>query len=362
MTITDARPAAPKRSPPGTALHGLYDSMADFLLSAYRASLGQGDEKISQVWTIQNAMSERVPADGGYLVPEEYREDLVLASLEHSIIRPAAKVFPMQSLRAGFPAVDETTHSGSLLGGWTASWVAEGALITDTTPGLHRDFAEAKKLAAFTTVNNELFEDAAALRAFVSNTLPQAIAWFEDDAFIAGTGQGEPKGVITSNCAVSVSRTSGSVQHPDVVAMLKRMWPQGWQSGTARFLGGPDTLGVLIDIFQNFGAATQQAMANNPQLWYDVENKCWRLFGVPLTVTEHTAAAGTLGDLVLIDPSAYVIADREVMQIRISPHPKWNQDQSVIRVIHRVDGRTWPNSPVTPVSGAATVSPVVVLT
>jgi HK97 family phage major capsid protein len=334
----------------------LFNSAADFVSAIYRK-----DSRIDKVLEIQNAMSERVPADGGYLVPEEFRSELVEASLEDAIVRPVAQVFPMRSLKMGLPAADETTHVGSLLGGWSAAWAEEAASISDVTPGLQRDVYEAKKLMGFTSVNNELFDDAPAFGAFLRKTLPKAIAWYEDDGYFNGTGQGEPKGFLTSTCAVNVTRTNNgaALVHADIVAMLKRMWPQGWK--TACWFCGPDTLGVLADTYQAVGSVTTQGMPSNPWFYFHTELRTWCLAGVPLTVTEHSPASTNVGDLSLVDCSAYVIGDRETMTVQLSPHYRFGMDQTVIRVRVRADGRMWPSSPVTPASGAATVSPVVVL-
>src|SRR5690242_12685715 len=107
--------------PPGKLLqdqmHGAFLDFADYLTAIYHR-----DSRAEEVSRLQNAWSERVPGDGGFLVPEAYRTDLVTQSLEHSIIRPAAQVYTSQTLRLGLPGVDETTHSGSLLGGWIGSW------------------------------------------------------------------------------------------------------------------------------------------------------------------------------------------------------------------------------------------------
>ncbi len=56
----------------------------------------------------------------------------------------------------------------------------------------------------------------------------------------------------------------------------------------------PDVLTELLNIFQNFGAATSGITAPAVLVF---DGTVWRLLGLPLYVTEHVPALGTLGDL-----------------------------------------------------------------
>src|SRR5208282_303445 len=48
---------------------------------------------------LHNALSERIPAEGGFLVPEVLRSEILMVSLEKAIVRPRARIIPMDSLR-----------------------------------------------------------------------------------------------------------------------------------------------------------------------------------------------------------------------------------------------------------------------
>ena len=58
-----------------------------------------GEEALAMRNRIFDAMSERVPAEGGFLVPEIVRDTVLTASLESSIVRPRAMPIVMDSLR-----------------------------------------------------------------------------------------------------------------------------------------------------------------------------------------------------------------------------------------------------------------------
>ena len=345
---------------PGAALN---DAVTGWhaLASAARSPSGETGRKLRD---LQNAMAERVPSGGGYLVSERMRSDMVLASLEAAIIRPRATVIPMSSLRVPIPMIDDTTHaSNALLGGLTWAWAEEGATLPTTSPTYGRLVLEATKLAAYLGgVPNELVEDSAAFEAFAGTVIPLGLAWAEDQAFISGSGTGQPQGILNASCAVNVTRTSGgslSLQ-ADVTNMVTRMLPQSMKDFI--WLCSPDKIGPLLNMYLLVGTLPSSS-AVAPSAWLTGSaTDGWTLLGRPLFVTEHVPALGTRGDLIAVDPRFYVIQDRQQMTIDTSAvGQKFAIDQTEFRVISRLDGRMWPQSPVTPQNASATVSPVVIL-
>lgn len=307
-----------------------------------------------------NQMGERVPSGGGFTVPELLRNDMMLATLEQAIIRPLATVIPSSTLRLGLPAIDDTTHVGaSILGGMSWAWTEEAALITSSAPSYQRIVLEAHKLAAYLGgVPDELVNDAPAFEVFCQTVIPMGLAWAEDQAFIAGTGSGQPQGILNAPCAINVTRTS-SLQ-ADVANMVTRMLPQSFRH--CIWLCSPDKTGLLLQIFLNFGSATAGVTAPSAWLTGNPQDG-WTLLGRPVFFTEHVPPSLTRGDLILVDPRFYVIADRKQMTVDTSAvGQKYVQDETEFRIISRLDGRIWLQQPVTPQNSSATVSPVVVLT
>src|SRR5947207_2774380 len=84
-------------------------------------------------WLARNSYSTEVPADGGYLLPEDVRSDLVYRSLSLGAVRQRARVFPVTAPRTSLPVADETSGASSVFGGLTAFWVETGAVITEDT-------------------------------------------------------------------------------------------------------------------------------------------------------------------------------------------------------------------------------------
>lgn len=312
----------------------------------------------------RNAMSERVPSSGGFLVPETLRSQILMVALENAVVRPRSRVIPMDSLRLPYPTIDDTSHTSNVFGGVTAYWTEEGAQMTASQPSFGRIVLEARKLTAYTEIPNELMEDAvAALDQWFNEMFPIALAWFEDVGFISGTGIGQPQGFLNSPCAVSVNRaTANKVKFADIAAMFPRMLPASLNN--AVWLCSPDVIGQLLQLALATGDATTTFVA--PPLFLSSVSGAhggvdYTLMGRPLIVSEKLSALGTKGDLAFVDLGYYLLGDRQAMQIANSDEYKFQNDLTAFRVIERLDGRTWIQSAITPENGGSTLSPVVLL-
>jgi HK97 family phage major capsid protein len=323
---------------------------------------------------IANAMGERVPAEGGFLVPEQLRSQ-VMAYVTPAVVRPRAMVLPMGSLRLGVPVLDNPSQASSAqaLGGLTFSFTEDGKAITSSTPSFGRALLTARKLAALAAVPNELADDAAgAFGDFTSRVVALGLAWAEDDYFIAGTGTGQPEGIVSAGCAVAVSRAaSGVVSAADVATMLSSLHPAALAAGLTpgvTDVGWLVSESVIASVLQAYlvpggSAATAGAPASLPS-WLslgDGHEVGPSILGLPAFVTDHQAAVGSAGDLVLVDLRNYLIGDRLELTVKRSQlGPGFVTDISNYRFTTRVDGRYYVQSQTVTKAGS-TVAPVVVL-
>jgi hypothetical protein len=211
------------RTAPGAAVDALFESAEGgkdddvygiagrFLRNTWHRARGaeQADVK-NRLHEIRNAFGSTVPADGGFLIPETLRSELLRVALETAVVRPRARVIPMETLTVPFPTIDSTSNASNVYGGVTAYWTEEAGALTASSASFGRVKLEAKKLTAYAEVPNELFTDSlVSLEAFIGQAFPEAIAWFEDIAFLRGSGVGEPLGVFNANAKVSVTKETG---------------------------------------------------------------------------------------------------------------------------------------------------------
>lgn len=344
------------------------EDMADFLQAIWHHSntLPNSEDlhaKASAWKKIQNDYGSVVPADGGFLIPETLRADLLQLAMESSIVRSRAQVIPMSSLAVPIPSVDETSRVSSVFGGIVAYWTEEGAAATESQAKFGRVRLEAKKLTIYSEAPNELVADAPAFGAFIGTNMPRAAAFYEDDAFINGSGVGEPLGYLKGSGLITTTNraVANEVAFSDVVNMFVRLLPGSY--GNAVWLCSPAVIAELLQLVLATGGTGNETVA--PPLWLQGQSAIggapMSLLGLPLIVSEKIPNLGTTGDLSLVDFSHYLIGDRQMMQATSSPHFKFSSDVTAYKIVERVDGRPWVNTPLTPKNNGSTLSPYVAL-
>lgn len=99
---------------------------------------------------VTRAMGESVNELGGYLVPDEFGNDLIDLREQYGVFRRNAKIVPMAS---------DTRSDPRRTGGLTAYFVAEAGAITASDMGWDRVELVAKKLAVLARYSSEVNED-----------------------------------------------------------------------------------------------------------------------------------------------------------------------------------------------------------
>lgn len=307
------------------------------------------------------AASSGEPASGGFLVPEAFRAELLSLSLEASVVRPRARVVPMETSRVVYPFIDDTSHASNVFGGVTGYWTPESGTMTDTAASFGRLALEAWKLTAFANVPNELIADSAlSFEAFIRSTFPQALAYFADVAFISGSGAGQPLGFNTdANAArVSVAKESGqaadTIVWENIVKMYARMLPQSL--GSAVWIVSPDTFPELATMALSVGTGGGPIWLNN-----GVGGPPATILGRPVVISEKVENLGDQGDINFVDLSYYLVGDRQAMTVASSEHFRFQNGETSFKFVERLDGRPWLQSALTPRNGGSTLSPFVTL-
>ncbi|MDT0377235.1 phage major capsid protein [Streptomyces sp. DSM 42041] len=344
---------------PGAKVDALFPGgTRDFLRATWHGARSSDAMAMqSQIREIHNSFGSTVPADGGFLIPEYLRSELLRVALETALVRPMARVIPMETLTVPFPTIDSTSNASNVYGGVVAYWTEESGQLTDSSAKFGRIKLEAKKLTAYTEVPNELFTDSLiSLETFINEVFPEALAWFEDVAFINGTGVGEPEGFLNADAAVEVAaegeQPANTIVWENIVKMFSRMLPSS--IGRAVWCAHIDTFPELATMALSVGTGGSAIWLNN-----GVEGPPMTILGRPVYFTEKVSSVGTAGDINFVDLGYYLIGDRQTMAADTSPHYRFANDQTAMRFIERVDGRAWMQTAMTPHTGSNTLSPFV---
>ena len=356
MLTSHRQGTAYNRNAPGAAVDGVFADAVDFVRNIWHKNPKADAEKLAK---LTNAASSVIPAEGGFLVPETLRAQLLQIALESAVVRPRATVVPMESARVPFPMIDSTTNAGSVFGGMIAYWGEEGAELTDSNPKFGKVTLDAKKLTGLSAVPNELLADSITSFSTLLETLwPQALAFEEDNAFQTGNGVDKPLGYRGSGnpAGVAVDRaTNNLIDYIDIVNMFSRMLPSSINS--AVWTCSPDALPQLLTMALDVGTGGNSVFVVNAS-----ESMPLSIFGRPLIITEKGGQLGARGDLAFTDLTYYLVGDRQAMTADSSTDYKFGSDKTTFRIIQRVDGQPWLKSAITPANGSANkLSPFVEL-
>jgi HK97 family phage major capsid protein len=268
----------------------------------------------------------------------------------------------MDTLRVPFPAIDSTSNVSSVYGGIVGYWTEEAAALTVSQASFGRLVLEAKKLTAYTEVPNELISDSLiSFQAFLDQIFPEALGFYEDIAFLKGSGVGEPLGCLTTTntAVIAVAKESGqgaaTIVWENIVKMFARMLPSSL--GRAVWVASIDTFPELATMALSVGTGGSAIWLNN-----GAQGPPMTILGRPVLFTEKAPGVlGSQGDISFVDFGFYLIGDRQVMSAMSSPHYKFGNDQTAYRIIERADGQPWLKSAITPQNNGPTLSPFVQL-
>ena len=317
----------------------------------------EGHDKRLLLASNSKVLGEAQGDQGGFLVPDDFRVELLQLSLEEAVVRPRARIFPMGGPTMRIPAIVDTDHSTDVFGGVQALWTPESGAVTIKEPSFGQVVLNANKLTGYTTISNELLADSAIpMESLLTQLFGMALAYFEDDAFIAGTGVGQPEGILNSAAGVDVAKETGqaatTIVTENLDKMYSRMLPQSLNN--AIWLAHPDTMPQLAALSRAVGTGGSAVMVTNMSSGFPMS-----IYGRPIIFSEKCETLGTLGDIQFVDFGFYLVGDRMAMTMAASPHVRFVNDETVFRFTHRVDGKLWLTAPLTPRNGTNTLSPVV---
>lgn len=317
---------------------------------------GREDERLRSR-KVQDAtgMSENVPADGGYLLAPQTAGGIIERMYDTNSILGRISKDPVTGNAMDYNGVDETTHAdGTMFGGVTAYWVAEGGTITASKPKFYQVELKLKDVAALCYATNDQLSDTANLASWLTRTVPVALRFKVEDAIVEGDGLGKPLGILNSPCLVEVTRTDASeVDLTDV----NKMWARRW-------LGVNDYVWLIN---QDVNPQLEGMTAATAPVYLPPGGMSATPYGMlkgrPVLEVEYCQTLGTKGDIMLASLSQYQAIDKASgIESAVSIHVAFVTNESAFRFVYRIHGAPLWGSALTPLHGSNTVSPFVVLT
>lgn len=326
------------------ALFGPGTDTPSFFAEASKAL--NGDTEALNKWAEAmpgKAMTEGTGTAGGYLVPDQISTELLELREQVSVLRP---------LFSRLQVVSDTLRIPSITSGLTAGWVAELA----TKPSADLAFAEMSvnvfTKAGLAVASNQLLRDARqSVDRLIYKDLAKRLAWLEEVAFLAGTGTGQPLGILNTSGVNAVPLTSTAVldlldaivdaitaiftnffEGPNAIIMHPRTWARivkaRESSTSATFLVGPPSGGAdarrPTDSLPGYRGAPPRG----------------ELFGYPVYTTSAmptNLGAGTNQSAVVVGKmDEGLILDRQGIELAASEHVYFTSNQTVFRAEDRM--------------------------
>jgi HK97 family phage major capsid protein len=232
------------------------------------------------------AHTEGSNAAGGYLVPEEFENDLIVLREQYGVFRPNCTVRPMTR---------DTLRIPRWKSGLTAYFVGETSAITDSTQTFESVLLVAKKLGAITVISNELNEDAMVnIGDQVAGEISFALAQREDECGFVGDGTSTYGGI--QGVGYVLQNGTANVQYLEAgLSALTDLTMDDLHTAMAaipQYADTPNTAWYMHKTFWH-GAVEPLIFASNGTTTTEVVNgvRTPMLFGYPVRFTQVMPSA-----------------------------------------------------------------------
>lgn len=361
----DAIPAPGAQPAPGAAAPGAqaneqidpmggFHSYGEFAGCVMQANLGNGtdDRLIIGAAAPTTYGNESSGADGGFLVPTEFQNNIRTHSLTPEAFMPLTDNTPINGNSMVFPR-DETTPWGT--NGVRAYWEGEAAVATQTKPVIGTDTLRLRKLMALVPVTDELLSDSSALSSFLTKKTGESILWKTNDALLNGTGAGMPLGIRNSSALVTVPKESGqgadTVLAQNIVNMYARMPAASMLRSV--WIVNNDVLPqiMLLTLANQPIYLPPNGLAGAP---------LGTLLGRPIMISQSSQTLGDAGDIMFVDWNQYnTVSKAGGVEYATSIHLFFDAGATAFRATYRVDGQPWLKGPIVPANGVSNLSPFI---
>lgn len=276
---------------------------SEFAKALYKKDLGR-----------VKALAEGNDTDGGALVPDAFRAELIQHINASDAIRRYATVIPMEGKFLEIPRLTADVK---------VYWGTENKAIATTTADFGNINLTPFRMNAIIRTSRELFDDSAlSIFEILRQRFRDRVADEENRVFILGNGTTQPKGI---NAETFRSVSAASALTPDHLTTAYYKLPEVYRN-SSRWLINSRTIAFLEN----------KKDTNGGYLYPSLQSEVKTLKGRPITVNDYVPSASIfLGDL-----AYYYIGDRQQMSMDVSTEEgnTWAKYQVAMRVIERIDG------------------------
>lgn len=293
----------------------------------------------------KNEAFEKNGEDGGFLIPEDFRSEIQKKVEGDESLIQRTRQFQTSSNHLVLPTNETAPWDGN---GIQAYWEGEGSTYNKSKAVFGSKTWRLHKLTALVPVSEELLEDAPALQSFINSMAPEAIMHKVNSAIIAGSGAGQPEGILNSGFTIDVLKESGqaadTIVYKNLVKMEARLIGQGVWVAHAEC---KEQLRQLKDDNGNLIYMNGAQFPNMAAQPFDM------LLGKPVVyMMGAMKQLGDRGDILLVNFNYYYSAIKSSgIKQQVSTHVYFDRDLTAFKFSFRVAGQCPYRAPVTTENG-----------
>lgn len=271
---------------------------------------------------IRAALNIGTPAQGGFVVPQEFETELVKKLVAVNVMRQISRTLTTTSDR------NIPVQAGKAV----AYLTAEGVAPTQSTPTFGRLTMSAYKIACLILASEELMEDSFInVSSEILSQWTDATGLLEENLFVAGTGSGQPTGVLVDAADSGIVTAAPAAITFDELLKLQYALPRQYRTNASFLL---KTSTALL---------TRQLKDGNGQYLWQPNTQTGQpalLLGKPVYESDAMPAAAATNKSVLFgDFGYYRIADRGARTFTRLNERYADTGQIGFRGTERVDGK-----------------------
>lgn len=310
------------------------------------------EEKIVQFWKalfyhkvdpasdqVLRALIEGTDAEGGYLVPEEFRAEVFRIMPDYAVMRRIARTLPMAT---------DTLNLNTLAARPVAYWTSEYASKSTTSAEFGRVVLNPNDLVCLLPVTDQLLADANInVIQFITEIFAEALAAGEDAAFFTGSGTGRPRGINQET--LSSRDALGTLDFDDIIALIDLVPQRVTQSPRAAFVGHRYVKRILRTVKDSNGLYIWRDGGAAPSSVGETKRLPDTLYGYPFYEQNDLSQ----DELYFGDWSFYIIGDRQAVSVRTTTEggDAWRRNATEIKAVERVDGAAVLTAPFAKITG-----------
>jgi len=279
-------------------------------------------------------------ADGGQLVPVEFKPTLLQIMADAGVIRSAATVLPMVRDEIMWPVYNREWKDANGAVTTPAYWVDENTAGTQTWPQFTNVTLIAKKLMAIVPASNELLQDSTIpIASLIAQMVGEFYAEEEDRVgFVGKIASGDKfDGVLTAAGKTVTGADSDLASAASAVTLAKNLLDMPAQLAKSSTNGAKYYMHrSVFDIIRSLATATEKIPLYNPI----AEGGPRTIYGYPVELVEampaYTGDAASTRFILFGNMKNYYMGDKMQMNVAASDIAGYLSFQTLFRFVERI--------------------------